>query len=362
LKSIRLRAAALSPFGFVLVAGLASAEPSSAQKAMASQFFDDAEKLMASGKAADACPKYAESQRLDPQLGTLLHLADCYEKAGMTASAWTMFKDAVEIATQRNDPRASKAKAKVADLEGKLPRLVVTLAGKAPSGIEVRQDGEVIGGAALGSPVPVDPGKHNITAKAAGFKAWSTAVDVPPGASSTRVAVPELQAEPAAQVAPQPVPMAPAPTATPPTAQVPTALAPPPAVAPPPAEAAAPDSGSTQRTIGYAVGAAGVVGIGLGTFFGLTMRSKLSDRDAVCGPAYLCTRNDQVEQITQLTNDARSAGTSSWISFAVGGAALVGGIAIMLTAPSNESKTTSAIDLRPWIGPNNAGATVVSRW
>jgi hypothetical protein len=44
------------------------------------QLFDEAERLVASGKYADACPKYAESNRLDPQLGVLMYLADCYEE------------------------------------------------------------------------------------------------------------------------------------------------------------------------------------------------------------------------------------------------------------------------------------------
>jgi hypothetical protein len=364
-KSLRLRAASLPILAFVLVAGLANAEPSAAQKAMASQFFDDAEKLMASGKTADGCAKYAESQRLDPQLGTLLHLADCYEKVGKTASAWATFKDAVEIAAQRKDGREPKARAKVADLEARLPKLVVTLTGRAPAGIEVRQDGEIVGRAAWGSPVPVDPGRHRITAKAPGCEQWFTSVDVPPGASSTRVAVPELLPE-SAPVAAQPVPVAPAPAAPPlappPYAPPPTAPSPPPAIGPQPAELSASGGGSTQQTIGYVVGGVGVVGLGMGAVFGLTMKSKLSDRDAVCGPNYLCTSTDQVDQITQLTNDARGAATVSGVSFAIGGAALVTGVVLLLTAPSNEPKKTGAIDVRPWVGPSSAGAAVGGLW
>src|SRR5580765_5714710 len=89
--------------------GLLSTIPARADaahdKAMASQLFDDAEKLFGSGKSAEACPKYNESYRLDPQLGTLLHLGECYAKLGKTAAAWVSFKDAVELAVQKSDPR-----------------------------------------------------------------------------------------------------------------------------------------------------------------------------------------------------------------------------------------------------------------
>src|ERR1700690_321489 len=77
-----------------------AAESSAASKAVATQLFDDAQALLAKGELASACAKYAESQRLDPQLGTLLHLGDCYERLGKTASAWASFKDAIVIASQ----------------------------------------------------------------------------------------------------------------------------------------------------------------------------------------------------------------------------------------------------------------------
>jgi hypothetical protein len=325
------------------VASFASADPSTPQKAMASQFFDDAEKLVASDKSAEACPKYAESQRLDPQLGTLLHLAECYERIGRTASAWTTFKDATEIAARKKDYREVKARARVADLESKLSMLVVTVADKEPLSIDVRQDGEVVGRAAWGLAVPVDPGRHTITARAPGYKAWSTSVGVPPNVSSTRVTVPELETDPGQASA------APDATAT----QL---------LASTTGESPTSGRGSTQRTLGYVVGAVGVVGVGLGAVFGLQMKSKLSDRDGVCGAAYLCTTNDQAEQIKLLTSEARNAATLSSVSFAIGGTALMAGITLLLTAPSKAPKPASTIDVRPWIGPNSAGAAMGGRW
>jgi TonB family protein len=174
-------------------------QSSSMDKAIATKLFDDAERLMIAGKAVAACPKFGESHRRDPQLGTLLHLADCYEKLGKTASAWAAFKEALEIAERRNasglnEPRERTARDRAAALEVRLSKLTITVAEPPAPGLEIKQDGEPVEPAVWDTALPVDPGAYVITAEAPGKKIWSEKVEVPDGAN-TVVTVPPLENE-----------------------------------------------------------------------------------------------------------------------------------------------------------------------
>ena len=74
----------------VVAVALSSASPASAQghdPVAAEAAFAEARALMQKGRFDEACPKLEASLSLDPALGTLLNLGDCYEKVGKTASA-----------------------------------------------------------------------------------------------------------------------------------------------------------------------------------------------------------------------------------------------------------------------------------
>src|SRR5581483_3808708 len=100
---------------------------------------------MNAGKYDEACPKVEASQRLDAGLGTLLFLADCYEKGGKLASAWATFREAESIAAGRGDqPREQIARTRSAALEPRLSKLWIKVVEGNDAAIVVKRDGEPI--------------------------------------------------------------------------------------------------------------------------------------------------------------------------------------------------------------------------
>jgi hypothetical protein len=160
-------------------AGAQSTDPAAAQA-----MFDEAKQLVAAGKLAEACPKFLTSFKLDPKPGAAVNLADCYEKNGQVASAWARYLEAASLAQRAGQAeREQYARQHAAALEPRLARLVIVAAAP-PPGLEVRRDGAGIDTTMLGVGVPVDPGKHQVEARAPGKKTWSKEVEVPAGGGS----------------------------------------------------------------------------------------------------------------------------------------------------------------------------------
>ncbi|HTU63040.1 MAG TPA: hypothetical protein VMF89_31485, partial [Polyangiales bacterium] len=118
-----------------------------------------------------ACPKLAESFRLQPGTGVLLRLALCRELSGKQATAWTLYLDAADRARTKGDTRvADLATRRATALETRVSRVTIHLDPTAQSASElaVLRDGEPLELTRFGTALPVDPGPHRIVATAAG--------------------------------------------------------------------------------------------------------------------------------------------------------------------------------------------------
>src|SRR5688572_33295826 len=103
---------------------LAQSTAPSAESQAAEALFRQAKALMEKGDLEPACEKFSASQSLEPGLGTLLYLGDCYERAGRFASALSTFAEARQFAQSRNDAeREHLASVRAAALEPRVPRL-----------------------------------------------------------------------------------------------------------------------------------------------------------------------------------------------------------------------------------------------
>lgn len=68
--------------------------------AQAARLFQEGREAFVAGNLVDACPRLAESYRLDPATGTLMALALCHEQEGKLALAWAELNEAEERARQ----------------------------------------------------------------------------------------------------------------------------------------------------------------------------------------------------------------------------------------------------------------------
>ncbi|HSC88421.1 MAG TPA: hypothetical protein VLC09_14160 [Polyangiaceae bacterium] len=148
------------------------------ERTAAIEAFDAGQALVAEGQLTRACPRFAESQRLDPQLGTLLHLADCYERNGQLASAWLGFREAGELAQQKGDPRQSVAIERASALRPRLTQLRIELPTELPAGTTVKRNGTALKESQWGLAVALDPATYEVEVAASGYETFVGRIEV----------------------------------------------------------------------------------------------------------------------------------------------------------------------------------------
>ena len=277
-RATRRGLAARAVLAVVLVGtSLASAAPPE-DRAAAQKHARQAQELKKQGQLADACKHWAEAERLDSKLPTLLELAECNEQRGLLVEAqaqWTLARDRAKH-DEKPQSRA-RAESRLAAIEKRVAHLTLQLAPNAPATAQVLRDDVPLDAASLSSPLPTNPGEHVILVKLAGHDDAKYSVKLADGDNQTLpIAVgPVSGAEAAA-----PPPLAPA-------APLPALAPPSPTVA---ASAAKPDAPAATgwwtepRKVGAIAGGAGLVGIGAGTALCVVGNKNAKDRGSKVDP------------------------------------------------------------------------------
>jgi hypothetical protein len=333
-RSAIARLGALLLVGSTAATASAQSEPTGA--ALAEALFREARRLYEAGDFTQACPKFAESHRLDPAGGTLLNLAVCHEAEGKLATAWAEYQEALAWAKRegRSD-RVDVMLARLGELEPRLVRVsVVVPADARVPGLEISWDGTELAPAAWGVPMPVDPGSHRLQVRAPGRQPRLVELVVEgPGETKT------VTVEPLAE-APVP-PQSPAQRQAAPSPVQPER----PAAAPASVPAAEQAETSTARTLAYVAGGVGVLSLGVGAYFGTRALTKMSDSDAEC-PDGRCS-----DRGAELSREAVAAAKVSNVMVGVGIVALGASIVLWLsserpaaTGPSGELAVLPTVD------------------
>jgi tetratricopeptide (TPR) repeat protein len=309
---------------------LVAALSSTASADKADTLFKKAKKLLGEKRYAEACKTFEEVVKLDKTaIGGLLNAGKCYEEWGRLARAYDWYEKAQVIAAEQKDDRADQIKQLVEELDTNVPRLTIKVSEGADLQVlaSLTLDGKPYDQASLGSEVRVDPGPHVIEYTVEGTKKKKMAPVERGGSSEILLDLPKGK----------PIPDGPDDKDKEPVVVTP------------------PTPGRNQRIAGIVIGSAGVVAVGVASALTLSARGKYKDAlaDHCMGSTSMCDPMG-----LDITHDARSRANKMTIVAIIGGAAVIGGVVLYLTAPTGDAsgtKTETALRLTPVVTDDGAG-------
>jgi hypothetical protein len=297
--------------GIIFLPALASAQD---KESDAERLFREGQKLMEERRFGEACPKFEAAYKKDLQLGTLLNLAYCHKEQGATWLSWIEFKEAElkAIELKRTD-RRDFARQRLTELEKLLARVVVEPQSKVEL-TEVLIEDRRVPEAEKNAPFAAEIGQRKFTFRAKGKKQATLLVNVLKGDKAMKVSVPEMEDAPKD---------APVETTAPPSNDTSPAL--------PAKDKKGPEN---QRVLALVAGGVGVIGLGIGTIFGIQTFGNECTKTTKNPP---CTEDEE--------SKGNTSGMISNIGFAVGIVGLAAGAYLWFTAP--KATTTMGNRLPP---------------
>ena len=333
LRSQRRVLGALCAMLVASVAGTSRADDPAENVAAARTLGIEGVQLADAGKCPEAIEKLQRAESLHHAPTILGRLGECQVNVGEVVAGTENLNMVVREPLAPNAPKVfhdaqDRAQKVLTAAMPKIAHLVIRLT---PSNVKasVAVAGKPVPAALLGAERPTDPGTHQVTATAEGYKPSTATVTLAEGGHQDITLL--LEKDPNAVAAALPA-------TTAPSAATPTA-------APPPEPT--PKKSNTPAYVAFGLGAAGLV---VGSVTGALAFSKAGD----C-PNKVCPTQSDLD-------GAKSMATISTIGFGIGIAGVAVGTILLLTGNKTEAPPAQAklhqppkLSVQPWFGVSSLG-------
>lgn len=311
----------------MLGAPLARAQGDDAKRSAARTFATDGLAAFNAGQFDKAIDLFTRAEALVHAPPHLLYTARASVKVGQLVHAKELYVKITREQLADGAPKAfveaqTSATTELAQIEPRIPKLNITVAGPGSAGAKVTMDGTEVPSALIGAAQPVDPGPHVLRATANGWRP-----------TESKVTLAEAAAESATLTLDQAAPPEPV------------------AAGPKPEKAEGP-SGLRKAApfIAFGVGAAGLA---VGTVFLLKNRGDRDDADAICASGRCpAARRAEVED---LDASADKAQTFSMIGYGIGAAGVIAGAVLLVLGRSSSSEPKTGLTVGPWVSASSGG-------
>jgi tetratricopeptide (TPR) repeat protein len=292
--------------------------PAQAQEARvqaAEALFQQAKGLMEHGDLQEACDKFAASQALEPGLGTLLYLGNCYERAGRFASALATFRAATELADTRGDvARRHLSSVRASALEPRVPTLEIRTGSAAqPPDLQITINGTPINRSDLDRPLLRDQGRHEIRFSAPGHEPFVARLELKNGTGQRAVVTIPRLVRVGSTRGGDPVE--------------------------PRSSSGAAHPGDSQRMIAWVAGGTGLALAATSAVLAVLAGGKNLDSKQDCDPA---RPNRCGPEGVRLRKDAKSLARLGTLTGVAGGVGIASGLVLYVGAPASDAGVSEA--------------------
>jgi len=304
----------------------AFAEPNKEELSKARARFQQATELEQAGNWASALQQFREvgQVRMTPQVR--YHIALCEEKLGKLVAALGGFELALSEADSLGPDFRSEVEEKTNALRERIPKIILER-GDGAEAATIELDGISLGASSVGVEVPLDPGPHQISARASGYEAYTDTIEVPEKETKhvvvtlTKIeeSVPPTRGEkegPAAPVAPQSHPI---------------------------------------RTVAYVVGGVGAASLLSSGYFYLKRQSQINTLNDLCGGSGQCPANVDAGQVNDHRSKLNTYDALMKITLIGGPILIAGAVVLLVFEPKLQKPTTTGLHINPAAPGANVG-------